>query len=240
MFGLGANLTELAALNEAVGALTAKLDIVICPPATLLTRAAMAMSAMPFCLGGQDCHQSLEGAHTGDVSAAMLVDAGAKWVILGHSERRKDHGETDELVQAKLAAATQAGLTAVVCVGETAEERKAGLAEAVVGAQLAGSLSGTAPAGLVIAYEPVWAIGTGLTATPADIAAMHGFVRAALAKHYGAAADPIRVLYGGSVKPSNAGDIFATPDVDGALVGGASLKAADFGAIVRAHPIVKT
>ncbi len=234
MFGLGSDLANLAKLPGLVGQRNA--DLVICPPATLIARAAWTLRGAKFEFGGQDCHHAKEGAHTGDISAAMLADAGARWVILGHSERRRDQGESSELVKAKLAAATAAGLKAIVCVGETIDERKAGRAEDVVGAQLAASLPNAAPEGLVIAYEPVWAIGTGLTASSGEIAAMHAFIAGTLAKRYGNTA--IRVLYGGSVKPSNAAGIFATAGVDGALVGGASLKAADFAAIILAHPAI--
>ncbi len=234
MFGLGSDLADLAKLPGLVGQRNA--DLVICPPATLIARAAWTLREAKFEFGGQDCHHAKEGAHTGDISAAMLADSGARWVIVGHSERRRDHGESSELVKAKLAAATAAGLKSIVCVGETIDERKAGRAEEVVGAQLAASLPNAASEGLVIAYEPVWAIGTGLTPSSGEIAAMHAFIAGMLAKRYGDTA--IRVLYGGSVKPSNAAGIFATAGVDGALVGGASLKAADFAAIILAHPAI--
>jgi triosephosphate isomerase (TIM) len=236
MFGLSPDLGELDDLSVKVGAASKAINILICPPATLLGRASFRIQDTDFALGGQDCHADREGAHTGDISAAMLKDAGARFVILGHSERRRDHGETDALVRAKLAAAAAAGLFAIVCVGETLAERQAGQANAVVGAQLAASLPGAPPVGLVIAYEPVWAIGTGLTPTQPEIAEIHGFIRTVLEQRYGAGAAPIRVLYGGSVKPANAREIFATPGVDGALVGGASLKAVDFAAIILAHP----
>ncbi len=186
-------------------------------------------------IGGQDCHPKASGAHTGDVSATMLADAGASHVILGHSERRADHGESDSLVVAKAAAAWAAGLIAVICVGETEAQRDAGKTLDVVGAQLAGSVpQGATAANTVIAYEPVWAIGTGRTPTLAEIAEVHGHIRARLAARFGAEAAGMRILYGGSVKPSNATEIFAVANVDGALVGGASLKAADFGAIIAA------
>jgi triosephosphate isomerase len=184
-------------------------------------------------LGGQDCHTAVSGAHTGDISAAMLKEAGAAYVILGHSERRADHGESDALVKAKAGAAQAAGLVPVVCVGETEAERDAGSTLAVIGAQLDGSLPEAGE--VVVAYEPVWAIGTGRTPTLEQIAEVHAFLRARLAARIGAnTAAGVRLLYGGSVKPSNAAEIFAVADVDGALVGGASLKAADFGAIVAA------
>ncbi|MGE0044875.1 MAG: triose-phosphate isomerase [Hyphomonadaceae bacterium] len=236
MYGLAASLAEIDALAERAAGAAAVVDIVLCPPSTLTAQMAWKLRGKPFGLGGQDCHAAREGAHTGDVSAAMLKDAGCAYVILGHSERRRDHGETDALVRAKAEAAAAAGLWPIVCVGETVEERKAGHAGEVVRGQLAGSLPDAAPEGLVVAYEPVWAIGTGLTPTLNEIEEIHGVVRAALAERYGARSDAIRVLYGGSVKPGNAGEIFAVPRVDGALVGGASLKAADFAAIILAHP----
>lgn len=206
-------------------------DVLICPPATLV--AALAGSGWP--IGGQDCHPKASGAHTGDVSAEMLADAGAEAVIVGHSERRADHGETDAEVAAKAEAAWRAGLTAVVCVGETEAERDAGRALDVVGRQLAGSVPEGATADrLVVAYEPVWAIGTGRTPSLDEIGEVHGYLRAALTERFGAEAAGVRLLYGGSVKPGNAAEIFAVPEVDGALVGGASLKAADFAPIVAA------
>jgi triosephosphate isomerase len=189
----------------------------------------------PIALGAQDCHAAASGAHTGDLSVAMLADAGAACVIVGHSERRADHGETDALVRAKAEAAIAGGLTAIVCIGETLAEREAGRTLAVVGTQLAGSLPEAATgATAVVAYEPVWAIGTGKVATPAEIAEVHAFIRAELVARFGAEGAAFRLLYGGSVKASNAAEIFAVPDVDGALVGGASLKAADFSPIVAA------
>jgi triosephosphate isomerase len=186
-------------------------------------------------LGGQDCHPKPSGAHTGDISADMLADAGAAFVILGHSERRADHGETDALVRAKAEAAVAAGLVAIICVGETEAQRDAGETLAVIAGQLAGSVPAAAsPQTTVIAYEPVWAIGTGRTPTLPEIAEVHADIRARLSTLFGAAASGFRLLYGGSVKPSNAAEIFALPNVDGALVGGASLKAADFGGIIAA------
>jgi len=228
MFGLAAALGELDALKERLGASPSAADVAICPPATLIAQAAWKLKGSAILLGGQDCHTAVEGAHTGDVSAAMLADAGAKLVIVGHSERRRDHGESDGLVRAKAEAALAAGLTPIVCVGETIEDRKGGRAETVVGAQLTGSVP--AAGDVVVAYEPVWAIGTGLTPTLDEIAAMHAFIRGQL----GARGAGTRVLYGGSVKPGNAGEILALDDVDGALVGGASLKAADFSAVIAA------
>jgi triosephosphate isomerase len=210
------------------------LDLVVCPPFPLLAPfAARLPQASPLRLGGQDCHPAASGAHTGDVSAEMLREVGASFVILGHSERRTDHGETSALVRAKTEAARRAGLVPIVCVGENEAERAAGAAERVVADQLAASL----PDGFegVIAYEPVWAIGTGRTPTGEDIAAMHRLLRAALARRFGAArAAAIPLLYGGSVKPGNAAAILHTPEVDGVLVGGASLVSADFLAIAEA------
>ncbi len=207
-------------------------DVLICPPATLLLSLSAVLIGSPVMLGAQDCHALPHGAHTGDLSAGMVRDAGAGWVILGHSERRADHGETDAMVQAKVKAAVAAGMTPIVCVGETAAERAEGRETAVVGAQLVGSL----PADFqgVVAYEPVWAIGSGRTATEADVAAMHAYIRAALIRHLGLAGSGLRILYGGSVKPGNAAGLLALPDVGGALVGGASLVAQDFLAIARA------
>jgi triosephosphate isomerase len=237
MNGLSAALAEIDAIGAGFdAALKDKLDLLICPPATLIARALPHCRRVGVALGAQDCHPERHGAHTGDISAEMLADVGASAVIVGHSERRADHGETDALVAAKTKAAIAAGLQAIVCVGETRAEREAGAAETVVGRQIDGSIPGETPIDhLVIAYEPVWAIGTGLTPTPADVAAMHGFARRRLAALFSAdAASRIRILYGGSVKPSNAGDLMRVDDVDGALVGGASLKAADFLGIAAA------
>ncbi len=230
-------LAEAEALAEdvAAGAEGLSCDLLVCPPATVICTVADVVAGAPFApvaIGGQDCHAAASGAHTGDLSAAMLRDAGATWVILGHSERRTDHAETDSVVHAKVLAAVAAGLTPIVCVGETEAERLDGRQEAVVGAQLAGSLP-VDFAG-VVAYEPVWAIGTGRTPTEADVAAMHAFIRAALLRHLGEAGRLVLILYGGSVKPSNAAALLALPEVGGALVGGASLVAADFLAIARA------
>ena len=234
MNGTAAGLGEVAALLAAHPAPAC--DMLLCPPATLLARMADLARGTVLRLGGQDCHAAASGAHTGDISAAMLADAGASYVILGHSERRADHCETDAQVAAKTQAAWAAGLVAVVCLGETAAQRDAGATLDVVGRQLAGSVpDGAAANRLVIAYEPVWAIGTGRTPTLDEIAEVHHFLRERLTARFGAAvAGGVRLLYGGSVKPSNAAAIFALADVDGALVGGASLTAADFGAIVAA------
>ena len=233
MNGSSADLAEVAALIAANP--TPTIDLLICPPATLLAQMNWAKKAHPLALGGQDCHPNPKGAHTGDISAAMLADAGATHVILGHSERRADHAETDALVQAKALAAYAAGLTAVICIGETLSQREGGQTLDVVGTQLAGSTPDSATgANSVIAYEPVWAIGTGKIPTLAQIADVHGFIRAALTRRFGPDGANFRILYGGSVKPGNAAEIFAVPDVDGALVGGASLKAADFSPIIAA------
>ena len=211
--------------------------IVVCPPAPVLAPVAAALGDGPVALGGQDCAVAEKGAHTGDVSAEMLADAGCRYVIVGHSERRADHGETDELVREKAAAAHRAGLVAIVCLGESEAERDAGQALAVVERQLAGSLpDGVTAANTVVAYEPVWAIGTGRTPTLDEIVAVHGHLRALLTARLAADGGEMRLLYGGSVKPSNAGDILALDDVDGALVGGASLDADDFWAICTASP----
>ncbi len=234
MNGLKASLTELDALIAATGTGTA--EVLICPPATLIAACADRARGSRVAIGGQDCHAAAGGAHTGDISAEMIADAGARHVIVGHSERRADHGETDAAVRAKTEAAWRAGLTAIVCVGETEAERDAGRALAVVGAQLDGSVPDGATAGrLVVAYEPVWAIGTGRTPAPGDIAEMHDHLRAGLVARFGAATgNGVRLLYGGSVKPGNAAEIFGISNVDGGLVGGASLKATDFLAIVAA------
>jgi triosephosphate isomerase (TIM) len=233
MNGTRASLAELAALKTEQA--EAACDILVCPPATLLAWAADAVGAAPILIGGQDCHAAASGAHTGDISAAQLADAGAEYVILGHSERRADHGETDALVRAKAEAALKAGLVVIVCVGETEADRDAGRTLDVIGTQLQGSVPDAATAHTcVIAYEPVWAIGTGRTPTLGQIAEVHAFLRKRLTERFAAEGWGFRLLYGGSVKPSNAAEIFAVPDVDGALVGGASLKAADFGAIIAA------
>jgi len=226
-------LAEALALagDVAAGVGGLKVDLLVCPPALHLVSVAQALRGEAVAVGGQDCHAAPKGAHTGDVSAPMLADAGASHVILGHSERRADHAETDAVVRAKVVAALAAGLIPVVCVGETEAERLAGQAEALVGRQLAGSL----PDGFegVVAYEPVWAIGTGRVPTEADIAAIHAAIRASLVARF-AGGGAMRILYGGSLKPGNAAAILALAHVDGGLVGGASLIAADFLAIARA------
>lgn len=233
MNGTAAALSEVSALLAAHPA--PGCEMLLCPPATLVAQMAALAAGSALAVGGQDCHAKASGAHTGDISAAMLKDAGAAYVILGHSERRADHGEQDALVLAKAEAAVAAGLVPVVCIGETEAERDAGTTLAVIGAQLDGSVPAASTAAtLVVAYEPVWAIGTGRTPTLEQIAEVHAFLRDRLTARIGAEAAGVRLLYGGSVKPSNAVEIFAVPHVDGALVGGASLKAADFGAIVAA------
>ena len=234
MNGLGASLAEAETMAKGLGKEAA--DVLICPPATLVAQLAAKLDGSRIAVGGQDCHAKASGAHTGDISAEMLKDAGATSVIVGHSERRTDHAESDAIVKAKAEAAHRAGLVAIVCVGETAAERQAGQTLAVVGRQLAGSLPEACRASdTIVAYEPVWAIGTGLTPTVADVAEVHGAIRAALAKRFGNEGAAMRILYGGSVKPSNAKELMAVPDVNGALVGGASLKAADFLGIIAAY-----
>jgi triosephosphate isomerase len=234
MNGLAADGVALARAVADGAATVATVELLICPPATLISRIAGALAGTAVAVGGQDCHAQASGAHTGDVSAEMLADAGARYVILGHSERRADHGETDAAVRAKAEAAWRAGLTAIVCIGETLAEREAGRTLAVLEAQLKGSVPAKATAaGLVVAYEPVWAIGTGKTPTVAEVDAAHRHVRAVLASLM-AGADAVRILYGGSMKPANAGELLAVADVDGGLIGGASLKAADFLAIAAA------
>ena len=230
MNGIAASLTEVQALLAAHP--TPNCEILLCPPATLLAQMNWAARNSNLVLGGQDCHPDPSGAHTGDISAAMLRDAGAAYVILGHSERRADHGETDALVRAKAVVALAAGLVPIICIGETEAQRDANATLDIIGSQLDQSLPGGTT--FVVAYEPVWAIGTGRTPTISQIAEVHAYVRDRLATRIGTDAVTIRILYGGSVKPSNATEIFAVPHVDGALVGGASLKAADFGAIITA------
>lgn len=235
MNGLAASAGELAAMIAEAPTVSAKVDLLICPPATLLSAFAAKAKGSPVAIGAQDCHAKASGAHTGDISAEMLIDAGATSVIVGHSERRADHGESDAIVRAKAEAVRRAGAVAIICVGETRAERDAGRALDVVGGQLAGSLpDGATAANTVIAYEPVWAIGTGLTPTPADVAQVHAFIRKQLAARFGREGEAMRILYGGSVKPANAAELMAVANVNGALVGGASLKAADFLAIAKA------
>jgi triosephosphate isomerase len=236
MNGLTASLAELDLIVASAPQLASRLDLMVCPPATLVAACAARAAGGPVAIGGQDCHAEAAGAFTGDISAEMLKDAGASAVIVGHSERRSFHHESDADVHAKALAARRAGLLAVVCVGESRDERFAGRTLDVVGTQIEGSLPDAATAQtLVVAYEPVWAIGTGLTPTPADVAEVHGFIRAKLVKRFGAAGQGMRILYGGSVKPSNARELMAVTDVDGALVGGASLKADEFLAIAGVY-----
>jgi triosephosphate isomerase len=236
MNGLRAGLSEIRAVSRALDGEPAPADALVCPPATLFADAVQAAEGGRVAIGAQDCHAESSGAFTGDISAEMLRDAGATYVIVGHSERRQYHHENDRIVCAKAAAAHRAGLKAIVCVGETEGERHGGKALAIVTFQLANSIPRNFPAvELVIAYEPVWAIGTGRTPSIVQIAEMQAAVRAVLAKHYGAEESAnVRILYGGSVKPANAAEILAVQNVDGALVGGASLKGSDFLAIIRA------
>ncbi len=235
MNGLQRSLTELEKIIAGAGDL-AKADVLVCPPATLVLTFAAAALRSKVGIGGQDCHAEATGAFTGDVSAEMLADAGASAVIVGHSERRTLHEESDAKVRAKVLAAWRAGLTAIACIGETRGEREAKRTLDVIGRQLDGSVpDGVTAKNLVVAYEPVWAIGTGLTPTPADIAEVHQFIRKRLAARYGETAEKIRVLYGGSVKPSNAKELMGIANVDGALVGGASLKADEFLGIANVY-----
>ena len=232
MNGQVSDLAELEALKAAVS--TVACEVMVCPPATLLARAAWTVKGA-FALGGQDCHAEKSGAFTGDISAEMLKDSGATAVIVGHSERRLYHGESDAMVAAKAEAAWRAGLTAIICMGESQAEHDAGRAGHVCHAQVQGGVPlGAHGANTAIAYEPIWAIGTGKTPTADDIAAMHAHIRKCLVEKLGDAGRGIRILYGGSVKPSNAREILSLPEVGGALVGGASLKAAEFLEIIKA------
>lgn len=238
MNGLKASMAEFDAILAGAVRVAAKADLLICPPATLLAGfAERARTSRALRLGAQDCHPKPSGAHTGDIAAEMLADAGAEAVIVGHSERRTDHGETDALVREKAEAAWRAGLTAMVCIGETREQRDSGKTLDICGTQLLGSLPDhCSAANLVVAYEPVWAIGSGLTPTAADVEHVHRFIRQCLTRRFSGEGSRIRILYGGSVKPSNAAELMAVANVDGALVGGASLKAADFLAIAAGCP----
>lgn len=232
MNGTRESLRELADLRVALAAKPPRADVLICPPATLLSR-ALASVAHEFEIGGQDCHAEPSGAFTGDISAEMLKDAGASAVIVGHSERRQYHGETDAQVSAKARAAWRAGLLAIICIGETQGERDAGKALHICASQIAASLpDGATAATVAVAYEPIWAIGTGRTPTSADIAEVHALIRERLVARFGAEGQGMRILYGGSMKPSNAAEILALQNVDGGLIGGASLKAVDFLAII--------
>ena len=238
MNGFRPALHEALAVRDAVSGplATLSVDVMIAPPATLLMAMAEACRGGGLAFAGQDCHAKASGAHTGDIAPEMLKEAGASAVIVGHSERRTDHGETDRAVRDKATAAHRAGLTAIVCIGETQGERQAGLTLAVVARQLKGSLpDASIAANSVIAYEPVWAIGTGLTPTVADVAEVHAAIRRDLVTRFGAEGSLMRILYGGSVKPDNARALMSVDNVNGALVGGASLKASDFLAIIRAY-----
>ncbi len=237
MNGQKSSLAEFQAMLAGAAALAGKADLLVCPPATLISHFADKARGLSLTVGAQDCHPKASGAHTGDLSAEMLADAGASAIIVGHSERRADHGESDALVRQKAEAAFRAGLTAIVCIGETQAQRDSGQTLDVCGGQLKGSLPDAATsANLVVAYEPVWAIGTGLTPTAQDVEQVHRFIRGVLVERFKAAGARIRILYGGSVKPSNAAELMAVANVNGALVGGASLKAADFLAIAAGCP----
>lgn len=232
MNGLRADLPTIREVAAAVGVSAGGGDILLCVPATLLSDAAREAAGSSLSVGGQTCHSAEKGAFTGDISARMLRDLGASHVIVGHSERRTAYGETDEIVASQARAAVNAGLTPILCIGETLGERTAGETLQVIEGQLTGSLSGLeSPSSLVLAYEPLWAIGTGTVATAAQIAEVHAFIRSFLMARYGEAGTGVRILYGGSLNPANAAEILPIPEVDGGLIGGASLKAADFLAI---------
>jgi triosephosphate isomerase len=238
MNGLRASSAEFEAMLAGAPGVAAKADLLVCPPATLIAAfAEKARGSNTIAIGAQDCHPRASGAHTGDLSAEMLADAGASAIIVGHSERRADHGESDALVRQKTEAVWRAGLTAIVCIGETQHQRDAGQALDICRGQLDLSLPDQARAdNLVVAYEPVWAIGTGLTPTVGDVQQIHKFIRDFLIARFNGEGVRIRILYGGSVKPSNAAELMAVENVNGALVGGASLKAADFLAIAAGCP----
>jgi triosephosphate isomerase (TIM) len=237
MNGLKASSTEFEAMLAGAAGVAARADLLVCPPATLIAAFAERARGKALAIGAQDCHPKASGAHTGDISAEMLADAGASAVIVGHSERRADHGESDGLVRQKAEAAWRAGLTAIVCIGETQHQRDQGQTLDVCGGQLKLSLpDGARSDNLVVAYEPVWAIGTGLTPTVGDVEQIHGFIRGLLTARFSGEGGRIRILYGGSVKPSNARELMAVANVNGALIGGASLKAADFLAIAASCP----
>src|ERR1700722_16005302 len=238
MNGLRSSMAEFEAMLVGASKVAAKADLLVCPPATLIAAfAAKLAGSKGLLIGGQDCHPKPSGAHTGDISAEMLADAGASAVIVGHSERRADHGEDDSLVRQKAEAAWRAGLTAIVCIGETQSQRDAGQTLDICGGQLQGSLpEGARADNLVVAYEPVWAIGTGLTPTVGDVEQIHQFIRQTLSARFGQEGAGMRILYGGSVKPSNARELMGVADVNGALIGGASLKATDFLAIAADCP----
>ena len=233
MHGLAQQLGEIAAIAASVKAAPPLSEVLICPPATLIARAVQT-AAGHIAIGGQDCHREIAGAFTGDISAEMLKDAGASAVIVGHSERRQHHGETDAIVAAKAKAAQRAGLLAIICIGETKSQRQDGKALSVCGDQIAGSVpEGVTSSAIAIGYEPLWAIGTGHTPTSEQIAEVHAHIRQCVRARLGVEGKTVRILYGGSVNPSDASEILVLPDVGGALVGGASLKAADFEAIFR-------
>ena len=238
MNGLKASLAEFEAMLAGAAKVAAKADLLVCPPATLIAVfAEKSRGSKMLAIGAQDCHPKASGANTGDISAEMLGDAGASAIIVGHSERRADHGESDVLVRQKAEAVWRAGITAIVCIGETQHQRDAGQTLDICRGQLNLSLPDKATSGnLVVAYEPVWAIGTGLTPTVADVEQIHRFIRDSLTARFKDEGARIRILYGGSVKPSNAAELMAVANVNGALVGGASLKAADFLAIAAACP----
>jgi triosephosphate isomerase (TIM) len=237
MNGLKGAIAEFDAMLNGAAEMVAKADLLVCPPATLLAAFAEKARGKPVAVGAQDCHPKASGAHTGDLAAEMLADAGASAIIVGHSERRADHGEGDAVVRQKAEAAWRAGATAIVCIGETQAQRDAGQTLEILRGQLEGSLpGGSTAANLVVAYEPVWAIGTGLTPTAKDVEQIHGFIREFLTVRFKAEGAGMRILYGGSVKPSNAAELMAVSNVNGALVGGASLKAADFLAIAKGCP----
>ncbi|KJC59405.1 triosephosphate isomerase [Bradyrhizobium sp. LTSPM299] len=232
MNGLKSAMAEFEAMLAGAAAVTGKADLLVCPPATLIGAFADKARGGKVAVGAQDCHPKASGAHTGDLSAEMFADLGAAAIIVGHSERRADHGENDALVRQKAEAVWRAGLTAIVCIGETREQRDAGKTLDLCGSQLKGSLpDGSTAANLVVAYEPVWAIGTGLTPTAKDVEDVHRFIRGVLTDRFNGEGAKMRILYGGSVKPSNASELMGVANVNGALVGGASLKAVDFLAI---------
>jgi len=238
MNGLKASLAEFKAMLSGAATVAAKADLLVCPPATLVAAFAEEAKGSPLLrVGAQDCHPEVSGAHTGDISAEMLADAGASAIIVGHSERRVDHCESSDLVRRKTEAVWRAGLTAIVCIGETLKQRDDGRTLEVCGEQLRGSLPDRSTAGnLVLAYEPVWAIGTGRTPTVGDVERVHRFIRDFLKDRFRSEGEGVRILYGGSVKPSNASELLGVANVNGALIGGASLKAADFLAIAAGCP----
>jgi triosephosphate isomerase len=236
MNGTAASLVEMRSLAEMLAVARPACDVIVCPPATLAARAVAALDGDLIAIGGQDCHWNPSGAHTGDISAEMLVDCGCRAVIVGHSERRTDHGEDDRMVRRKAEAAHRAGLVSIICIGETLQQRKAGETLDIVSKQIVESVPSSSSAGnTVLAYEPVWAIGTGLTPTAAEVAEVHAHIRSELGKLLKTEGNALRILYGGSVKPANAAELMAVVNVNGALVGGASLKAQDFMGIIRAY-----